>query len=172
MNEKHCWSHQSPHASHSVAPASPESMAWIQLRDLKPWKKKMLKCLDSSPCPFPISVCLLGNDYFSHLCCKMLPIWLFILKKSHFFVWNDGRFPLCSSLVPGDTRSGPRPATGCPHLLAHLGFSACGCGRGVAVFPVGNEDINQASESNKENEIVPCLRQTEIRANVMRSLIF
>lgn len=47
-------------------------------------KKKMLKCLDSSPCPFPISVCLLGNDYFSHLCCKMLPIWLFILKKAIF----------------------------------------------------------------------------------------
>lgn len=132
----------------------------------------MLKYTVSSPCPFPTSVCLLGNDYFSHLCCKKSPIWPLKRKINPGFVRNHGISPPCSSLVLGDACSIHCSATDCPHRLVHIIFSACSNRSEVAAFPLGKEDINRESKSNKDSTIFQYLRQIEIRVNVMRSLIF
>jgi len=93
-------------------------------------------------------------------------------KNHHCFVRSHGIYPPCSSLVLGDAHSILCSATDCPHRLVHVIFSVCGNSREVVVFPLGKENINQESKSNKEREIFQYLRQLEIRVNVMRSLIF
>lgn len=59
------------------------------------------------------------------------------------------------------------------HIALPTSFSLSVATEGrLVAFPLGKENINRESKSNKESTIFQYLRQIEIHVNVMRSLIF